>query len=51
MRIPRIYEEESALLRSKILTLEHNTGKGRHTKYNYKAFSEIREIREIRGFL
>ncbi len=33
-------EEESALLRSKILTLEHNTGKGRHTKYNYKAFSE-----------
>ena len=33
-------EAESALLRSKILTLEHNTGKGRHTKYNYKAFSE-----------
>ena len=29
-------EEESALLRSKILTLEHNTGKGRHTNITTK---------------
>ena len=39
-------EEESAVLRSKIstleassLTLESSTGKGRHTKYNFKAFT------------
>ncbi|MBR5736437.1 MAG: ORF6N domain-containing protein [Bacteroidales bacterium] len=33
--------EESTLLRSKYLILEQTTkGKGRHTKYNYKAFTE-----------
>lgn len=39
-------EEESAVLRSKIstleassLTLESSTGKGRHTKYKFKAFT------------
>jgi len=31
-------EEESAVLRSKISTLE--TGKGHHSKYNFKAFTE-----------
>lgn len=33
-------EEESALLRSKFSTLEQSSGKGHHTKYNYKAFTE-----------
>ena len=33
-------EEESSVLRSKILTLEQKTGKGRHSKYNIKAFTE-----------
>ena len=33
-------EEESSILRSKILTLEQKTGKGRHSKYNIKAFTE-----------
>ena len=39
-------EEESAVLRSKIstikasaLTIEHINGKGRHSKYNFKAFT------------
>jgi len=32
--------EESSALRSKDLTLEHASGKGRHSKYNYKAFTE-----------
>ncbi len=33
-------EDESSILRSKILTLEQKTGKGRHSKYNIKAFTE-----------
>ncbi len=33
-------EEESSVLRSKLLTLEHKVGKGRHPKYNIKAFTE-----------
>ena len=33
-------EEESSVLRSKILTLEQTGGKGRHSKYNIKAFTE-----------
>ena len=33
-------EEESAFLRSKISTLEPSQGKGRHSKYNFKAFTE-----------
>ena len=33
-------EQESSILRSKILTLDQSEGKGRHTKYNYKAFTE-----------
>ncbi len=33
-------EEESAILRSKILILEQKEGKGRHSKYNIKAFTE-----------
>ena len=33
-------EEESALLRSKFSALEQSSGKGHHTKYNYKAFTE-----------
>ena len=33
-------EEESSALRSKILTLEQKGGKGRHSKYNIKAFTE-----------
>ena len=31
--------DESAILRSKFSSLEHG-GKGRHSKYNYKAFTE-----------
>ena len=30
--------EESSVLRSKILTLEHVSGKGRYSKYNFKVF-------------
>ena len=33
-------EEESAVLRSKISTLEPSQGKGRYSKYNFKAFTE-----------
>lgn len=33
-------DEESAVLRSNILTLERSFGSGRHSKYNYKAFTE-----------
>ena len=33
-------EEESAVLRSKISTLEPSQGKGHHSKYNFKAFTE-----------
>ena len=33
-------EEDSSVLRSKILTLEQKGGKGRHSKYNIKAFTE-----------
>ena len=33
-------DEESAVLRSNILTLERSSGSGRHSKYNYKAFTE-----------
>ncbi len=32
--------EESSALRSKFLTLEQRGGKGTHSKYNYKAFTE-----------
>ena len=38
--IIELNEEESAVLRSKILTLERKEGKGRHSKYNIKAFTE-----------
>lgn len=33
-------EEESSVLRSKILTIEPTKGKGHHSKYNYKVFTE-----------
>ena len=33
-------DEESAVLRSKISTLEQQEGKGHHSKYNFKAFTE-----------
>ena len=33
-------EEESSVLRSKFSTLEQVEGKGRYSKYNYKAFTE-----------
>ena len=44
-KFPRDYileltSEESAVLRSKFLTLEQKGGKGRHSKYNIKAFTE-----------
>ena len=32
--------EESSVLRSKILTLDNTSGKGRYSKYNFKAFTE-----------
>ena len=32
--------EESEVLRSKLLMLEQKEGKGRHSKFNYKAFTE-----------
>lgn len=32
--------EESISLRSKFSTLENNTGRGQHSKFNYKAFTE-----------
>jgi len=32
--------EESSVLRSKFSTLEQTNGKGRHSKYNFKAFTE-----------
>lgn len=32
--------EESAILRSKLSTLELSKGKGRYSKYNFKAFTE-----------
>lgn len=38
--ILELNEEESSVLRSKILTLEQKEGKGRHSKYNIKAFTE-----------
>lgn len=38
--IIELNEEESSVLRSKILTLEQKEGKGRHSKYNIKAFTE-----------
>ena len=38
--IIELNEEESAILRSKILILEQKGGKGRHSKYNIKAFTE-----------
>ena len=33
-------KDESATLRSKISTIEQTGGKGHHSKYNYKAFTE-----------
>lgn len=38
--VVELTNEESTLLRSKLLTLEQSAGKGRHSKYNYKAFTE-----------
>ena len=38
--IIELNEEESAVLRSKISTLEQKMGRGRHSKYNIKAFTE-----------
>ena len=38
--IVQLNEEESSVLRSKFLTLEQREGKGRHSKYNIKAFTE-----------
>lgn len=38
--IIELNEKESSVLRSKILTLEPKGGKGRHSKYNMKAFTE-----------
>lgn len=38
--IIELNEEESAILISKILILEQKEGKGRHSKYNIKAFTE-----------
>ena len=38
--VVELTNEESTLLRSKLLTLEKIAGKGRHSKYNYKAFTE-----------
>lgn len=38
--IIELNEEESAVLRSKISTLERKKGKGHYTKYNIKAFTE-----------
>ena len=38
--VVELTNEESTLLRSKLLTLEKTAGKGRHSKYNYKAFTE-----------
>lgn len=35
-----INEEDSAVLRSKFSTLEQKEGKGRYSKYNFKAFTE-----------
>ena len=32
--------QQSANLRSKILTLNESSGTGKHSKYNYKAFTE-----------
>ena len=32
--------EESSVLRSKILTLDNTSGKGRYSKYNFKSFTE-----------
>lgn len=32
--------QDSAVLRSKFLTLEHSVGKGKYSKYNFKAFTE-----------
>jgi len=32
--------EESSVLRSNFLTLEHEKGRGRYSKYNFKAFTE-----------
>ena len=33
-------KQESSVLRSKLLTLEQTNGKGRYSKYNFKAFTE-----------
>mgnify|MGYP004450049285 CR=1 FL=1 len=38
--IMHLDEEESASLRSKISSLEQTEGKGRHSKYNFNAFTE-----------
>lgn len=38
--IMRLDDEESAVLRSKISSLEQGEGKGRYTKYNFNAFTE-----------
>ena len=38
--VVELTQDEIKVLRSKILTLERKEGKGRHSKYNYKAFTE-----------
>ena len=39
--VVELNEDESKVLRSKILTLDDSaSGRGRHSKYNYKAFTE-----------
>lgn len=38
--ILELSKDESAVLRSKFLTLEQIDGKGHYSKYNYKAFTE-----------
>ena len=39
--VVELNEDESKVLRSKILTLDDDaSGRGRHSKYNYKAFTE-----------
>ena len=38
--ILELSKEESTVLRSKFLTLERINGKGKYSKFNYKAFTE-----------
>lgn len=40
VHILELDEKESSVLRSKFSTLEQREGRGRHSKYNVKAFTE-----------